>query len=185
MEPEKKSPIFTDLQSLFADKSIHVRGTIQLPLFRAADLAAKLSDKNFMRALNKYDADLIERLDEKNEKGRTVKVVYLTELGAYQYLLQTKSVQAKTFQRSIYAIIQGERRRVVDEVQLAMRLAEANHLREKEAWRVEREEMREERRKLELQAFDRRWGPTDAEKAMMGIPVEDLLDDWGPPEDYE
>mgnify|MGYP001289264812 CR=1 FL=1 len=191
MASENKSSTPTDLQSLFADKSIRVQGSIQAPLFRASDLAAKLKDKNYIRALNQYEPDLIERCDEKNEKGRKVAVIYLTECGAYQYLLQSKSKQAESFQRSIYKMIQAERRRIVDETQLMMRLVDASHQRDKEAWRIEREELKEKQSRLELEAFDRRWGPTEAEKAYMGIPnavaspFDDLEDDWGPPEDYE
>ena len=141
MEPEAKTHAPRDLQSLFADKSIQVRGSIQTPLFRASDLAARLRDKNYLRALNQYEPDLIERCEEKNEKGRKATVIYLTECGAYQYLLQSKSKQAESFQRSIYRMIQAERRRVVDEAQLAMRLAEESYSRDKEAWRGEREEL--------------------------------------------
>lgn len=185
MEPESKEIAPTNLQTLFADESIRVCGTLQVPLFRASDLAAKLNDKNYMRALNKYEPDLVVRLYEENEKGRSVKIIYLTECGAYQYLLQSKSERAKLFQRSIYKIIQNERVRVVDEAQLAMRLAETAYQRDREAWRVEREELRERQLDLELKAFDRRWGPTEAEKEYMGLPPIPDPDDWDPLCDYE
>jgi len=189
-EVQQKAGAPRSLVELFGDRRIRIRGTVEELLFNAADVARQIGDASHQaRAVRGYDASYARRVEEKDPEGRERAVQYLTEQGVYRYLTQSRRKEAEAFQKYIYGVIEAERRRVVDAAELRARLAEgraeaeaASHARTRAAWALERAELK---KALELERFEKRWGPTEAERAYMGAAEPDEGSDWGPPSDYE
>jgi prophage antirepressor-like protein len=87
-----------DLNHLFEEKTIRIAGTATSPLFVAADLAAAIKDKNYLRALERYGSRHKRVLELPNRQGELRDFIMLTEVGAYKYLLGSKRPKAEPFQ---------------------------------------------------------------------------------------
>ena len=168
-QSEEKNPLI----DIFLGKEIRVIGTVKDPLFNAADVGKYIEDVCYRQNLKTYTekatADTgayIHKIVSVDCTGRQNKILYLTEIGLYRYLLRSNKDKAIEFQVYVYRILKSERERVVDAVQLAMKIVKnlsIEQLREERAksllarndadraMRVAND-LREENRKLKTQA---------------------------------
>jgi prophage antirepressor-like protein len=121
------NPAMTPLIAIFQEKSIRILGTVEDPLFSAADVAAHISDSaNYARVVNKYTpGEYTQRHDTIDANGRTRLTCFLTEAGLYKYLLQAKGEKAENFQRFVYKLLKEERKRTVDAIQLELKITQS------------------------------------------------------------
>ncbi len=121
----KQPENITPLVAIFQEKSIRILGTVEDPLFSAADVAAHIDDANYARKIAKYVPgeymQLMLAVDAGGVRKRPMQ--YLTEYGLYKYLTQAKGPKAEDFQRFVYYLLKEERKRTVDSIQLALRIA--------------------------------------------------------------
>jgi len=138
-QSEEKNP----LVDIFLGKEIRVIGTVNDPLFCASDVAKYIGDPNHSQSLKKYaeaataeTGAYIHKVVIPDRTGLEKKMLYLTENGLYRYLLRSNKDKAVEFQVYVYRILKSERERVVDAVQLAMKILRnltAEQLREERA----------------------------------------------------
>jgi prophage antirepressor-like protein len=120
VDAAKASP----LVDLFTAQDIRIQGDVHDPLFCAADLAAKIGDKdNYHRALEAVDEEYKRRAPGRDTKGRKQEMLMLTELGLYQYLMRSSRPGARPFQKWVAEHLRDVRRQLVDEAQLAAKIA--------------------------------------------------------------
>lgn len=124
-DSEEKNPLI----DIFLGKDIRVIGTVNDPLFNAADVADHIGDTNYRQSLKSYTeaatpetGAYIHKTVAVDRSGREQKVVYLTENGLYRYLLRSNKDKAIEFQVYVYRILKSERGRVVDAMKLAMKI---------------------------------------------------------------
>lgn len=116
---QKEEKKLQQLDLIYHDRQIGLRGTATSPLISAADLGARMGDTNYKRAIRGFSARYLQNLTTdgspySDEDSTTVRVPYLTELGAYKYLTQLKLATAAPFQKYVYALAKEERMRTVD-----------------------------------------------------------------------
>lgn len=116
------------LVALFAAKSINVLGTVAEPLFRAIDVAQYVHDEHYNRVIRKYGPKLKIKIRQQSAVTQ-VTVVYLTELGLYQYLLQSRRPAVKAFQEFVYDALVAVRKSVIDAAQLEAKIAHSRRMR--------------------------------------------------------
>lgn len=113
------------LVAIFLAKGIRILGTVDEPLFCASDVAAHIEDANATQAFRKDMAmsDIyVQSGILHNTKGEARRALFLTESGLYRYLLRSKKKLAEPFQLYTYDILTTERKRVVDETLLALKI---------------------------------------------------------------
>lgn len=117
----------TPLVAIFEEKSIRILGTVEDPLFSVADVAAYIDDThNCARVICKYAiGEYKQRVNDGPALGGRPSLWYLTEAGLYKYLLQAKGEKAEEFQRFVYKLLKGERKRTVDSLRLAIKIGQA------------------------------------------------------------
>jgi len=122
---ESKNPLI----SIFMDKDIRIVGTIKDPLFCAADVGRYIGDDNYFNALKNYNSAataktgvFVHKIDAKDRSGNVKRMLFLSENGLYRYLLRSDKERAADFQAYTYDILRVERDRVVDAVQLALKI---------------------------------------------------------------
>ncbi len=141
MAPPKKAEIksgpetadsVSPLVKIFQERSIRILGTVEDPLVCAADVAAHIGDAAYRHKIDKYTPDeyMATRMTI-DIRGQRRRMQHLTEAGLYKYLLQAKGEKAEEFQRFVYKLLKEERKRTVDSIQLALKIArsEADELR--------------------------------------------------------
>ncbi len=128
-EETVEDPATNPLVELFWDKQIRILGTVKEPYFCAADVAKYIKDANYTRNLKNYAVSATEQtgayiitIETKNARGRVDQMLYLTENGLYRYLMRSGLEKALEFQTYVYTIIKAERERVIDSVQLALKI---------------------------------------------------------------
>jgi prophage antirepressor-like protein len=118
----------TPLVALFLEHNIRVLGTAEEPLFCVADVAAHIADTNPGRTLKNYAPDIYVRWELAcDPRGAQQRTRFLTEAGAYKYLLQSRSPLAEPFQLFVYGLLKAERKRTVDSIQLSLKIAETKY----------------------------------------------------------
>jgi prophage antirepressor-like protein len=138
MATEQATPR-TALVTLFAEKKIRIRGTVADPLICGVDLASYIGDANYGRTFKVYtDALYVQRLPTKDAQGQLRQMLYLTEAGAYKYLLQSRLAKAEPFQLYVYSLLKDARQAEVDIAELKAKIAQT----EAEALRTETNEER-------------------------------------------
>jgi prophage antirepressor-like protein len=139
MTTEQATGPQTALASLFAEKKIRIRDTVADPLICGVDLASYIGDANYGRTFKAYtDAMHIQHLPTADAQGRQREMLYLTEAGAYKYLLQSRLAKAEPFQLYVYSLLKDARQAEVDVTQLKAKIARS----EAEALRTETNEER-------------------------------------------
>ncbi len=82
----------------------------------------------------KYETGSYIRIIESyNARGRRHQMLHLTEIGLYRYLLQSRLDKAVEFQLFVYKLLRAERKRTVDSVQLALKIAQTQIAEQKKA----------------------------------------------------
>ncbi len=99
-------------------KDVEVVGSPINPLFNARDVARLINDThNYERKLKSLNLKDIIRMNSKDTIGRDVETSYLTEIGLYRYLLQSKNKAAEEFQYSIYEqLVELRKQTITDEM---------------------------------------------------------------------
>jgi prophage antirepressor-like protein len=113
----------TPLVKLFQERKIRIRGTIDRLRICGADVGAHIGDKNYSRIIANYVDKYLEVIPV-IVSGRKYQMLYLTEAGLYKYLLQSKREEAEEFQDFVFELLTAERKRTVDSVQLALKIAQ-------------------------------------------------------------
>jgi len=106
----------TPLIAIFEEKSIRILGTVEDPLFSAADVAAHIGNSHdYTRVVSKYaSGEYIQKIEGGPiKKGERATAWYLTEAGLYKYLLRAKGEKAEEFQRYVYKLLKGLRAQCV------------------------------------------------------------------------
>ena len=165
---EEKNP----LVAVFIDKKIRVIGTVKHPLFCGVDVGDHLGDHNYNIKLKAYVSSettetgsyIVTKLVT-DKMGRSRETLYLTENGLYRYLMRSNTTKAAEFQAYVYGVLQKERERVVDAVQLALKISNGRCLEATSQCRLARSDadramqvandLREENRQLRAQISKR------------------------------
>jgi prophage antirepressor-like protein len=126
---ESKGDPMTPLVALFEAILIRILGTVDDPLFSAADVATYIDDShNYMRIVSKYTlGELVQKRKMANARGEVRMAWLLTEAGVYKYLMQAKGEKAEAFQQFVYKLLKEERKRTVDAIQLALKIERAEN----------------------------------------------------------
>jgi prophage antirepressor-like protein len=95
------------LSQLFLDSKIRVLGSVNQPLFCAADVGQHIGDKHVRRVIKDYDEKYRRTEAIKDPSGRTQPTIFLTEKGLYRYLLQSRRKEAEAFQDLAYDLARG------------------------------------------------------------------------------
>jgi len=112
------------LVDLFTTQNVRIQGDVHDPLFYAVDVAAKIGDtNNYRNALEVVDEEYKRREPGRDTKGRRQEMLMLTELGLYQYLMRSSRPGAQPFQKWVAEHLRDVRRQLVDEAQLAAKIA--------------------------------------------------------------
>jgi prophage antirepressor-like protein len=119
MESAKNS----QLVRLFLDSKIRVQGSVNEPLFCAADVAQHIGDTHVRRIVKDYGKKHRQMAAAADSTGRTQPTIFLTEKGLYRYLLQSRRKEAEAFQDLAYDLLAAERRRIVDVALLEAKIA--------------------------------------------------------------
>lgn len=118
----------TPLVAMFRERGIRIFGTVEDPLFSALDVATYIGDEHdYMRVVSKYSAEYALKMDAVNARGAKRLTWFLTEAGLYKYLLHAKGPKAEDFQTFAYGVLKKERKRTVDGVWLALRIAQSKN----------------------------------------------------------
>lgn len=113
----------TPLVKIFEEKKIRVVGTVNEPLFCAADVAQYIKDANSVHFFrHKSSIPYIRWEFIHDAQGQPQKTRFLTEAGMYRYLLSTALPEAEPFQLFTYELLTAERKRTVDDIQLATKI---------------------------------------------------------------
>jgi prophage antirepressor-like protein len=128
------------LTEILLNEGIKVRRVAGELLFCVTDVAAHIKDTNYVRAVKAFTETpddigdvLIQRIDYEDTQGRRRPMMFFTEIGLYEYLLQSRREEAKKFRRYVCRLVIAERKRVVDAALLDAKLA-------RDALALEREE---------------------------------------------
>jgi len=114
----------TPLIEIFEHRDIRIIGTIDEPLFYASDVAEYINDDNCDRYFrDPSQAKYIRWEALRDAQGQPQKTRFLTEFGMYRYLLQSGLPKAEPFQEFTYELLSTERRKTVDSVELALKIA--------------------------------------------------------------
>jgi prophage antirepressor-like protein len=126
---ESKADPMTPLMALFQAIMVRILGTVDDPLFSAADVAAYIGDTlNYARVVKKYTpGEYIQKRSMADATGRMQQAYLLTEAGVYKYLTQAKGEKAAEFQQFVYRLLKEERKRTVDSLQLALKIERAEN----------------------------------------------------------
>jgi prophage antirepressor-like protein len=106
-----------------------MRGTVDEPLICAVDAAEYIGDTNYRRRLEKYTpGKYMQLLATTDIRGQRRQMQYFTEAGFYKYMLQSKGEKAEEFQCFVYELLKEERKKTVDSIQLALKIAKTEVL---------------------------------------------------------
>lgn len=136
MAEAKHTEEITPMVAAFEAKGIRIRGDVDEPLLCCADSATYIGDTNYLQKIKKYTIDEhIKILETTDIRGQRRQMRYFTEYGFYKYMTQSKGEKAEEFQRFVYDLLRTERKRTVDSVKLALKIAqtEADELRKEKA----------------------------------------------------
>lgn len=115
----------TPMIAVFEAKGIRIRGTVPKPLLCGVDTAKYVGDDNYRRTFSTYERGVyVEMIETCDAQGKIRQMIYLTEAGLYRYLLQSNSEKAIEFQLFVYNLLTEERKRTVDSVKLALKIAQ-------------------------------------------------------------
>lgn len=115
--------LMTPLVAIFEEKRIRIAGTVEEPLFCAADVATYIRDINGDRVFREQTPGVYTNWVNIDDGGGHVRSTrFLTESGLYRYLLQTNLKRAETFQEYTYELLAEERKRSVDSIELAIKI---------------------------------------------------------------
>jgi len=118
-----EAEVMTPLIEIFEEKKIRIIGTVEEPLFCAADVAVHIRDINGDRIFREQTPGVYVHWDNTDDgKGRKQLTRFLTEPGLYRYLLQTNLKRAEAFQEYTYELLTEERKRTVDSIELATKI---------------------------------------------------------------
>ncbi len=126
----------TPLVEAFQAKGIRIRGNVDEPLICVADTAMYIGDTNYSHRIEKYLAgEHVQMLMSTDKRGQKRQMQYFSEEGFYKYMMQSKGEKAEEFQRFVYKLLKEERKKTVDSIQLALKIArtEAEELRKEKA----------------------------------------------------
>jgi len=113
----------TPLVELFQAKDIRIIGTVEDPLFYVNDVAKHIEDENVARILHEEQPKTYVQWDVlHNAKGEARKSLFFTEMGLYRYLLNSQKALARPFQIFTYNLLCKERKQIIDETDLAIRI---------------------------------------------------------------
>ncbi len=115
----------TPLVALFQAKGIRILGTVDEPIFCATDVAKHIEDTNSERVFEDMPEYYACWETLPNTLGIARKTRFLTEIGLYRYLLQSRKKLAEPFQKFTYDLLTAERKRTVDEVKLALKIEQS------------------------------------------------------------
>ena len=87
----------------FGDQPIINYGTNEDPLFKACEIGKILEIKNIRMSLRNFDDEKIIKKDI--TKGGEQNLLFLTEIGFYRFVLQSRKPKAKEFQTWIFGVI--------------------------------------------------------------------------------
>lgn len=115
------------LVAIFREKSIRIVGTVNDPLFCAADVAAHVGDiEHYSRRIKTFIAgEHFTSHEMTDSRGHCRKMMFLTEFGLYKYLIQARGAIADEFQRFVFNLLRDERKRTVDSLQLALKITKS------------------------------------------------------------
>lgn len=118
-----ETEIMTPLVALFETRGIRLDGTVSEPCLRAADLAKYIKDNNGDRIFREQTPEVYIRwINLPDAQGQLRATRFLTEAGAYRYLLRSTLPGAEAFQVFTYDLLKAERKRTVDNIQLALKI---------------------------------------------------------------
>lgn len=104
---------------------IRILGTVDDPIFCALDVAKYIKDGNYKHIFLEYDQEKYFRwVMLQDSAGRRQRTRFLTEAGLYKYLLQSRRKEAEEFQCFTYDLLKAERKRTVDNAQIALKIAQ-------------------------------------------------------------
>lgn len=115
----------TVLEKLFKAKGIRICGSIEKLRAVASDVGDYIGDVHYNRIITRYSLKYMEILPGIDSRGQRRPIMYLTEEGIYKYLMQSKLEAAEEFQEFVFDLIKEERKRTVDSIQLALKIAQA------------------------------------------------------------
>lgn len=120
------APVYRAMDPIAAtllSENIRARGGVDAPLFCAADVAQHIGDTHYDRKIKSYSDAYARTIPAADTLGRVRDTLFLTEIGLYKYLLQSRSAAAEPFQQHVYRLLVTERKRVVDAALLAAKIA--------------------------------------------------------------
>lgn len=135
------------------DKEFTIYGTVEDPLFKAADVAEWIEHSNASSMLNSIDED--EKLtinitySEENGNIKAHNVSFLTEDGLYEVLMQSRKPIAKQFKKEVKKLLKALRLNKVEIVPTITEWEKNVKSRESMA-RLKEAEAQEKRMKLEM-----------------------------------
>src|SRR5579872_6240651 len=116
------------MAALFQEKGIRILGTAEDPLFCAPDTAKYIGDAHSDRVFRESTPEEYIRWElARDARGRLQKTRFLTESGLYRYLLRSGRPRAEEFQSYVYNLLKTERKRIIDSVQLELRIAQTKY----------------------------------------------------------
>ena len=123
-QPPKSTLSTLDTYTLiFGEDRVEIRGTPNDLLFNSRDIARNINDlHNYDKKLKLLKPKDIIKMTSKDIIGRNVDTTYLTEIGMYRYLMQSKRPEAEEFQYSIYEKMVEMRKQVISDEQLKIRI---------------------------------------------------------------
>lgn len=84
----------------FGDHKVRTAGSVDEPLFCAADVCAILALGNVPQACGRLDQDEVELIQHQNsEKSVSKKVLYVTESGLFSLIMGSQKPEAKAFKK--------------------------------------------------------------------------------------
>jgi len=123
-EEEAIEADLTPLVALFQARNVRILGTVEDPLFCAFDVATYIGDvDHYMRTLRKFTSEYVQKIEITNARGEKRPFSFLTEDGVYKYLMQAKGEKAEEFQHFVFKLLKIERRKTVDSIRLALKIA--------------------------------------------------------------
>ncbi len=133
----------TPLVKLFQERNIRILGTVEEPMFCAADVAKHIGDADYRNTIKKYEPIFSQSMEACDVRGQRRQMLFLSEMGLYRLLLQSKRKEALEFQMFTYDLLKTERKRTVDALQLALKIE-----------RTRNEELRRAKSYLQLEQQD-------------------------------